>query len=132
MAPAVDWMEMLGWTKDQVQEVRHAGFQFFQDGRFETARIFFEGLAALETDSAYDAQLLSAIYLELDDNEKALLWADRALAKEAGHLPTMLNRAKALLMLQRRGEALPLLEKLAKSADTDLGKDAEALLLAYR
>ncbi len=127
----INWLQKLGWSEEQLEDLRLAGFSYIRQGKYEIALPFFEALHVLDPNSSYDAQQLGALYLQLGKPEKALKAFDRALKLEADHAPTLLNLTKALLMLGRRQEALKLAEMLSKETDLNISNMAKALILAY-
>ena len=127
----VNWRELLGWTDEQLDELRLSGFSFLREGHYNKALIFYEALVVLDPASAYDIQTLGAIYLQLGEGEKALKILDRALKLDATHEPTLLNKVKALITLNKPAEALVIAKNLEKSEDPTISNDASALLLAY-
>ncbi|MBS0623109.1 MAG: tetratricopeptide repeat protein [Verrucomicrobia bacterium] len=127
----VKWMEVLGWGKEQLQELRFAAFTMLRQGHYKKAAIYFEGLILLKQDYAYDQQTLGALYLQMGLNAEALARLDQALHLEPNHAPTLMNKAKALLMLGQRQEALKLAASLQKSSNLFIADDATALILAY-
>lgn len=127
----INWLEELHWNQDQVEDLRMAGFSYIRQGKYDIALPFFEGLAVLSPDSAYDVQTLGALYLQLGEPEKALKTLEYALKLEADHSPTLLNFTKALFMLGRTHEAIKLAHILAKEPDPFISNVAKALILAY-
>ena len=127
----VNWREILGWTNDQLEELRFSGFSFLREGHYQKALLFFEALVVLDPESAYDAQTLGALYLQMGNGGKALKFLNQALTIDPVHEPTLLNKAKALLSTNQRAEALPLVKKLEKSLDPAIAGDAIALVSAY-
>lgn len=126
------WLELLGWTEEDLNDLRFVGYSYIKQGHYETALKFFEALVILSPDSAYDHQTLGAIYLEMGDNNKALKSIDDALMIDPNHEPTLLNRAKALFLLGYTERAKTLALQLTKVKNRTLSDNAEALLLAYR
>lgn len=126
------WQEILGWNKEQVQELRFAGFSFIKEGHYNQAAVFFEGLVAFDPNSAYDIQTLGALYLQMGEKEKAIDTLNKALTIEPGHEPTLLNKLKTLFLLGKKEDALALARTLEKSPDISISGDAAALILAYR
>lgn len=129
---SVDWRSILGWSDAQLDELRMAGFSFLREGHYQRALLFFEALAILDPKSVYDIQMVGALYLQNNEGERALTFCDRALALDPLHEPTLLNKVKALLTLNRKEEALQLAHTLTSSKDSYISQDAAALLLAYR
>ncbi len=127
----VNWREILGWSNEQLEELRFSGFSFLREGHYNKALIFFEALVILDPESSYDAQTLGALYLQLGDSQKALQSLNTALQLEPTHEPTQLNKAKALVALHQRNEAFNLLKNLERSGDPQIAGDAAALLTTY-
>ncbi len=127
----VNWRAILGWSDDQLEELRFAGFSFLREGHYKKALLFFEALVVIDPTSAYDAQTLGALYLQIGDGKKALETIDLALALDPMHEPTQLNKIKALIMLGQNAEALELAKVLEKSEDLTIANDAAALIFAY-
>lgn len=127
----INWMKQLGWTPEQIEDMRNAGFAYVRQGKYEIALPFFEALVVLNPDSAYDAQTLGAIYLQINQPAKALKYFDIALKVDADHTPTLLNVTKALFMLGKKHEGLKLAQILVKEKDAAISNVAKALILAY-
>src|SRR5688500_2488553 len=98
----IDWMKALGWSQDQIEDLRNAGYAYIRQGKYNIAVPFFEALVVLDPESAYDAQTLGALHLQLNNPVKALKFFDRALKLDADHAPTLLNVTKALFMLGKK------------------------------
>lgn len=127
----VNWREILGWNNDQLEELRFSGFSFLRQGHYHKALLFFEALVILDPESLYDTQTLGALYLQLEEHEKALKALDQALKLDPLHEPTLLNKAKTLLLIHRKSEAFEMIKKLEKSKDPMIAGDAGALLNVY-
>lgn len=127
----INWLEKLGWTEEHIEDLRYTGYSYIRQGKYDIALPFFEALAALDPDNAYDSQTLGAIYLEINQPEKALLCFDRALKMEGEHGPTLLNLAKAFFMLGKKEDAMRLVHVLQNDADPTIANPAKALILAY-
>ncbi len=127
----VNWREMLGWSSDQLEELRFTGFTFLREGKYDKALLFFKALVVLDPTSAYDSQTLGALYLQMGKGDLALATLDDALALEPTHEPTQLNKVKTLLLLRRKQDALVLARQLEKSSDLTIAGDASALVTAY-
>lgn len=126
-----NWKDFLGWNERELKELRFAGFSLYREGKYEKALLFFEALMALDPASTYDIQTCGAIYLQLGNKEKALNLFNQSLTLEPEHELTLLNKAKALLLLQQKTEAFQLLDKLEKSVKVTIANDATALKMAY-
>lgn len=125
-------MGILGWSEEQLEDLRYAGYAYIRQGKYDIALPIFHALTVLNPDSAYDAQTLGAIYLQLNQPKRAAVALDKALKLEADHAPTLLNFTKALFMLGRKEEGLKLANILKNESDTSIANAAWALLLAYQ
>lgn len=126
-----DWIELLGWSKEQIEDIRFAGYSFIKQGQYEHALKFFEVLSILPEENVYDMQTLGGIYLQLGNNLSALNFLEKALALDPMHEPTLLNRTKALFLLGYKRQGLSQATKLEQSSDPHIADQARALTLAY-
>lgn len=126
-----NWIKELGWSEDHLEDLRFAGYAYIRQGKYDIAISFFEALNVLDPESAYDAQTLGALYLQLNNPLKALKYLDKALKLEADHSPTLLNLTKALFMLGKKEEGLKLAKILKKEPDASIANVAKALILAW-
>jgi len=127
----VDWLEILDWGGSELEDLRFVGYSYLKQGKYDTALTIFEALVVLAPESAYDLQTLGALHLQQNNNLLALNYIERALKIEPDHLPTRINRAKALLALGYKKQGLDEAEGLSKSEDQKIADQASALLLAY-
>jgi len=127
----INWMEKLGWSEDQLEDIRFTAYSYIRQGKYDIALPFFEALCVLNPDSVYDHQTLGALYLQLNHPEKAKDCLEKAVKMEATHAPTLLNLSKALLMLGHVEAGLRLARMLSKDPETNVSNIAKALLLAY-
>lgn len=127
----INWRDKLNWSDENIDEMRLAGYAYLRQGKYEMAVSFFEALAVLDPESAYDIQTLGALYLQLNEPLKALKCFDRALKLEADHGPTLLNLTKALLMIGKKEEAMRLARILSKESNPKIANTAKALILAW-
>lgn len=127
----INWMERLGWSEDQLEDLRIAAYAYIRQGKYEIALPFFETLNILMPDSAYDAQTLGALHLQLGNPAKSLRYFDKALKLEPNQSATLLNLAKAFFMLGNKSEGLRVARLLKQNPDPYIVSMAEALLLAF-
>ena len=127
----INWLEKLQWTQEHLDEMRHTGYAYIRQGKYDIALPFFEALVILDKESAYDAQTLGAIYVEINQPEKAIKSLDRALQIESDHSPTLLNLTKAFFMSGKKEEGKRLANILKKDRNPFISSQASALLLAY-
>lgn len=126
----INWLEKLGWTEDQIEDLRLTGYAYIRQGKYDISLPIFEALCVL-TQDAYDVQTLGALYLQLGHANKALKYFDQALKLEQEHSPTLLNLSKTFFMLGKKQEGLKLAEILKNDVDPGISNTAKALLLAY-
>ncbi len=126
----IKWKEVLGWGEGEFEDLRFVGYSYLKQGAYDIAITFFEALVIL-TDAAYDLQTLGALHLQKGNALAALNYIERALRREPGHFPTLLNRAKALFGLGFKRQGLMQARMLEKVVDQEIASQAVALLLAY-
>ncbi len=127
----IDWKKELGWTEDQLEDLRFTAYAYIRQGKYDIALPIFEALTVMNPDNAYDAQTLGALYLQMNNPVKALKSFDKALKLEADHTPTLLNVTKALFMVGKIEEGLKLANILKNEPDAAISNVAKALILAY-
>lgn len=127
----INWCKELGWTGEHIEDLRNAGYAYIRQGKYDIAISFFEALAVLDAESAYDSQTLGALYLQKGEPAKALKWLDRALKIDTDHAPTLLNLCKALFMLGKKEEGLKLAHILKNEPNMSISNVARALILAH-
>lgn len=128
----VNWIDITGWTPQQIDDLRFQGFSFLKEGQYEKALVFFRGLTVLDPVDPYDVQTLGALQLQLGNYGEAIQTFDWALSLAPEHEPTKLNKALALLQTENKPDGLTLLSTLAKSRDPSIASQASALALSYR
>src|SRR5689334_2279896 len=102
----MDWLQILGWEQETLDDLRIVGYSYIKQGIYDVALTFFDALAVLENPTPYDLQTLGALHLQLGNGSKALDYLDQALQSEPANPQTLLNRAKALLMLGYKRQGL--------------------------
>lgn len=127
----IDWKKEMGWTDEQLDDLRFTAYAYIRQGKYDIALPIFEALSTMNPDNAYDAQTLGALYLQLNNPVKALKSFDKALKLEADHAPTLLNVTKALFMVGKTDEGLKLANILKNEHDAAISNVAKALILAY-
>lgn len=127
----INWLEKLGWTEENIEDLRYTGYAYVRQGKYDIALNFFEALVVLSPNEAYDAQILGAIYLQLNQLQQALYYFDRALKLEENHGPTLINLSKVFFSLNRKNEALKICHSLKNHSDVAVVNMAKALVLAY-
>ena len=126
----MNWLEILGWGTDQLEDLRFVGFSYIKQGQYNIALDFFEALEVL-SQNPYDLQTLGALYLQKGEDLLALSMIEKALKLDPAHAPTLLNRAKAMLSLGYKRQGLAAAQALLQNPDPLIANQASALILAY-
>ena len=129
---AQNWKEILGWDEGQINDLRFVAYSYIKQGVYDVALTIFDAIAVLDKPTTYDFQTLGALHLQTGNGLKALEYLDKALKLDHTHLPTQLNRAKALFMLGYKRQAQAIALELEKNSDPDIASQAAALVLAYK
>lgn len=127
----INWLDILGWSTDELEDLRFVGYSYIKQGKYELAQRFFEALVVLKPKSEYDLQTLGALYLQTGKNLEALDYLERALKENDTHGPTLLNRAKALFLLGYKRQALLQAKALEEHDNAMIANQAKALILSY-
>jgi len=127
----IKWTNLLGWSKEQLDDLRFVAFSYIKQGHYETSLKIFEALITLDPNNAYDLQSTGALYLQLGNNLEALHFLDRSLKLEPRHYHSLLNRAKALFMLGYTQQGTAQTLQLEKCKDPEIAKQASALLMTF-
>lgn len=125
-----NWSEILGWGQREVDDLRFVGYSYIKQGMYETALTFFNAIKILSEPTLYDLQTVGALYLQLSDGNKALEYLNQALQLDPSHIPSKLNRAKALLLLGYYQQGIDEAKKVQISEDKELRDQAAALILS--
>jgi len=127
----VNWLEVLDWDGEELEDLRFVGYSYLKQGKYDIALTFFVALVVLDPTNAYDLQTLGALHLQQNNNLMALNYIERSLKIDPHHLPTKLNRVKALFALGYRRQALNETKNLQECEDEKIADQASALLMAY-
>lgn len=129
MATNIDWLDILDWNEDHLNDLRFIGYYYIKQGHYDTAIKYFEALCLLAS-STYDLQTMGALYLQKGNYVKALNYIEQSLKKNSEHLPTKMNRVKALFALGYKNQAIEQAKELLKCDNIEIASQASALLLA--
>ena len=128
----MDWLSVLGWSGEELEDLRFVGYSYIKQGKYDIALKFFEALVILSPQSSYDLQTLGALYLQIGNNLIALNYIEKALKIQPNHAPTLLNRAKVLFALGYKKQGLLQAQALENNLSYLIAGQAQALVLAYR
>lgn len=124
-------MNNLGWTEEHIEDLRYTGYSYVRQGKYDIALSFFEALRALDPGNLYDLQTLGAIYIQLNEPQKAIPYIDEALKIDAKNSSVLVNLTKALFVLGKKEEALKVANLLKEEKDVAISNMAKALILAF-
>jgi tetratricopeptide (TPR) repeat protein len=127
----IEWMSLLGWSREELDDLRFVGYAYIKQGKYDIATTFFEALVVLSPESIYDLQTLGALYLQKGNNLMALNYIEKAVRLDPNHLPTLLNKTKALFALGYKRQALSQAKTLEKCNHEQIANQAQALIMAY-
>lgn len=122
--------EILGWSEEQIKDIRFVAYTYLIQGKYDIAIFFFKTLLIISKDP-FDLQSLGAIHLEIGKNLDALKYLDLALKEIPHHYPSILNRAKALFNLGYKKQGFAAVRSLLTCEDEEIKKQAEALIFLY-
>lgn len=128
----MDWLEILGWDQEEIDDLRSAGYSYIQQGVYDIALKYYEALTILSPNNSYDMETMGALFLQTGNGLQALDYIDRSLKIEPENHQARLNRAKALFMLGYRRQGLLQAMELEKCEDEKIASQATALVLAYK
>jgi tetratricopeptide (TPR) repeat protein len=128
----VNWNAILGWGPDQLRGLSFTAWSYVRQGKYEEARVIYEGLVALDPKDSHHYEMLGAVCLQLGDYQKAIEALDRGLRLKPTHQPSLVNKAKALLLLGYRDQGLAIVRPLARSDSKLIADRATALVMAYQ
>lgn len=100
--------ELAHLTPEQLNALAVLAYSYFEQGYFKEALSLYESLALLEPGNPAHAAGAGTCALALEQPQVALTWYDRALARSATHVPSLVGKAEVQLKLGHVDEALEL------------------------
>jgi tetratricopeptide (TPR) repeat protein len=105
----------------EMLEMAIIGFQMYEQGKYDEARIIFEGLTSLDPKEAYYVTALGAVHLAKENLENALNCFNAAIALNAKEIASYVNRGEVYL---RQGKVMEAATDFKKAVELDpTGKD---------
>jgi tetratricopeptide (TPR) repeat protein len=126
-----NWIDLFGWDTEVINNIRFVGAAYAQQGKFDIALDFFKMLVLLNPKQTYDLQMLGAIYLQIGKGLESLEYLDRSLKIDPNHLPTILNRAKALFSIGYKKQGLLQAKVLERCPNNKIASQAMALIQSH-
>jgi tetratricopeptide (TPR) repeat protein len=127
----MNWMEILGWDENNLEDIRFVGYSYLKEGKYEIATNFFKALNVLSPNSWYDLQALGNLFLQQGQSLEALNYIDQSLKLNPRHAPTLLNRVKALFLLGYNKQAISQAQILLRCKNRTVASQAKALISSY-
>ena len=128
---AASWLEKLGLSDNELEDLRILAYSFIRQGHYKTALKIYKGIVILSNKAPEDLETLGALLLQSGEAKEAIDPLEKALKIHKDHLKTRLNYAKALLLSGYRQRGVQECIELMRSVDPVISSDAEALKLAY-
>lgn len=127
-----EMLNILGWQKDDLNNLQFIGFSYIKQGKFDIAKTLFEALEVLNPEDPYNLNTLGALYIETKEPYKALNVLEKALMLDPQNEISQFNKIQALLSLGFKKQALEVCQILSQAKDAILRSKAEALLLVEK
>lgn len=108
--------ELKGITPQEMLAIAMQGYQFYEQGRYDKAKIIFEGLCSLEPKEAYYRTALGAVYLAMDDLPMAEQLLTAAISISSDELASYVNRGEVYL---RQGKILEAAQDFKRAVELD-------------
>lgn len=105
-----------GTTGPELLERAMEGFELYEQGDYESARLIFEELSEKDPSEAYYRTALGAIFLAEDELELALENFNKALALNPKDSAALVNRGEVHLRL---GNIIEAAQDFARAVDLD-------------
>jgi tetratricopeptide (TPR) repeat protein len=105
-----------GTTGPELLERAMEGFELYEQGDYESARLIFEELSEKDPSEAYYRTALGAIFLAEDELELALENFNKALALNPKDSAALVNRGEVQLRL---GNIIEAAQDFARAVDLD-------------
>jgi Flp pilus assembly protein TadD len=129
--------EVLEFSPDRLAQLTELAYLLFEEGRYEEARVMFEGLVALDMSNPYFYRALGAVSQRLGKNDAAVRYYQRALKLNDSEPEVWGNMGELLLVEGEMERAVSCLEKAEMLFRLHQPKAAQrrrvqALLKTYR
>ena len=99
-------MGRYGWSEEDIYLVAERAHSLYLQGRFREAAIVFEGLVSADPDNQYCREALAAVWLALEEPQRAVDELTRLLARDEGNLAARARRFEASIRHGDLGAAL--------------------------
>lgn len=100
----------------EMLEMAVIGFSMYEQGRYEEAKVIFQGLCTLDPKEGYYRTALGAVYLAQEDLDNALNLFNAAIALNDKEIASFVNRGEVYL---RQGKIIEAAHDFKKAVDLD-------------
>ncbi len=111
-------------TAEEFFELGKIGGIYYKQGNLQKAKTIFEGLIELNPNSAESHAALGALYTQVESDDKAIFYLDKAIELDSSKVAPFVNRAEVRVRQLKLAEAIADL-KTAIELDP-LKKDVDA------
>ncbi|MFL5320160.1 MAG: tetratricopeptide repeat protein [Myxococcaceae bacterium] len=108
--------ELNGISGPEMLEMAVVAFQMYEQGKYEEAKVIFQGLASLEPREAYFATALGAVHLAQENLDDAERYFNVAITLNPQELSSYVNRGEVYL---RKGKIIEAAEDFKKVLELD-------------
>ncbi len=113
--------ELHGISGPEMLEMAVIGFSLYEQGRYEDAKVIFQGLATLDPKEGYYRTALGAVYLAQEELDSAEACFNAAIELNDKELASYVNRGEVYL---RKGKILEAAHDFKRAVELDPeGKD---------
>jgi tetratricopeptide (TPR) repeat protein len=100
------WGQLLGMRPDETYAICTMGHTLFEQGRFDDARILFEGLVMANPEEPYYHAMLGAVYGKKNMIEQAAAEYSVALSQDPKNINALVNRGEIYLQQGKIDQAV--------------------------
>jgi predicted Zn-dependent protease len=116
-------VEQFNWTDEDLYLIAERGHLLYLQGRFDEAKILFEGLVSINPRDWYFNNALAAIYIKMSNPHAAVELLDELLRQYPADIESRIRRCEALLEAGRTEEAkAQLLELRSRHSDPRIAR----------
>ncbi len=101
----INLQQLTAITGPEMLQMAIIGFRMYEQGRYNEAKVIFQGLVSLDPKESYFLTALGAVYLAEDDLDEAKSFLDRSIAVNPKELAAFVNRGEVHLRLGKILEA---------------------------
>jgi tetratricopeptide (TPR) repeat protein len=123
--------ELYNITPALAKALAEYGYLLYEQGKYDTARVIFEALSAINSSDSNVQKFLGSIYQIQGKLDAAYYHYTQALKKEPNDIFVIVNRGETLIQLQRPREASDDLKRaiqLDPTGSNPVGRRARVLL----